>query len=305
MGWPLRMFESTKLYFVTVRCFQGRLLLRPSNQTNAVLGGVLARAARLYSVELFGFVFASNHFHLIVRAPDRNLPRFMQYFLSNVSKKVGWLVDWRGAFWERRYSAEPILDDDALLGRLRYVLAHGVKEGLVRRCIEWPGLSSLPMMLGAQTKTVRWFNWTRRWRDREQMDARRLGDDVAELEQLTVSPLPSLAARSESERRALYEKVVAGIEREASLNQRSVLGVRGILSQHPQVRPLRPARRPRPICHTVSQELRRLFRDGYRDFVSACREASVKWLRGNLRTVFPEGAIRPFLWPRPLRTAAA
>jgi hypothetical protein len=38
-------------------------------------------------------------------------------------------VDWNGGFWERRYSAEPVLDDVALVGRLRYVLAHGVKEG--------------------------------------------------------------------------------------------------------------------------------------------------------------------------------
>ena len=147
MAWPLRMFDSKGIYFVTVRCFQGRLLLRPSRQTNDVLAGVLARAARLSSVELFAFVFASNHVHLIVRAPNGNLPRFMQFLLTNVSKKVGWLVRWRGSFWEHRYSAEPILDDEAFVGRVRYVLAHGVKERLVRRCGDWPGLSSLPMML--------------------------------------------------------------------------------------------------------------------------------------------------------------
>ena len=70
----------------------------------------------------------------------------MQYLLSNISKKVGALVKWRGAFWERRYSAQPLLDEDALLDKVRYVLAHGVKEGLVRRCSEWPGLSALPLM---------------------------------------------------------------------------------------------------------------------------------------------------------------
>ena len=35
------------------------------------------------------------------------------------------MTDWSGGFWERRYSAEPVLDDTALAGRLRYVLAHG------------------------------------------------------------------------------------------------------------------------------------------------------------------------------------
>jgi REP element-mobilizing transposase RayT len=299
------MFEPTQIYFVTVRCFQGRLLLRPSNQTNAVLGGVLARAARLFRVELFGFVFASNHLHLIVRAPERNLPRFMQFLLSNISKKVGWLVDWRGAFWERRYSAEPVLDDEALLGRLRYVLAHGVKEGLVRRCEEWPGLSSLAMTLGSPRMSTRWFNWTRRWRDRRRMDTRRFSDEWAEAEELTLSPLPSLAARPPAERRAIYRQAVVAIEKEAALRWKSVLGVRAILSQDPQLRPQRPARRPRPSCHTISVELRRLFKEGYHTFVARFRDASVNWLRGDLDTVFPEGAIRPFLWPGPVRAMAA
>ena len=61
----------------------------------------------------------------------------MQYLRANLSRKVGRLVDWSGGFWERRYSAEPVLDDEALVGRLRYVLAHGVKEGLVERSAEW------------------------------------------------------------------------------------------------------------------------------------------------------------------------
>lgn len=299
------MFEPTQAYFVTVRCFQGRLLLRPSSQTNTVLCGVLARAVRLSCIELFGFVFASNHLHLIVRAPKGNLPRFMQFLLSNISRKIGWLVDWRGAFWERRYSSEPILDDEALLGRLRYVLAHGVKEGLVRRCEDWPGLSSLSMMLGSPTRSAKWFNWTRRWRGREQMDARRFSDEWVEPEELTLSPLPSLADRPAAERKRLYREAVEAIEKEAALTWKSVLGVKAVLSQDPQSRPARPARRVRPICHTFSVELRRFFKEYYGQFVSRFRGASVKWLLGNLGAEFPDGAFRPCLWPAPALALAA
>ncbi|PTL74953.1 hypothetical protein DAT35_57475 [Vitiosangium sp. GDMCC 1.1324] len=45
-------------------------------------------------------------------------------------------------------SVPPVLDDEALVGRLRYVLTHGVKEGLVERSAEWPGLTCLPQLLG-------------------------------------------------------------------------------------------------------------------------------------------------------------
>src|SRR5262244_2886292 len=143
---PIRMLNPSEIFFLTVRCFQRRYLLRPSQETVEVLGGVLARSVRLHGVELFAFSVISNHLHLIVRAPRGNLPRFMQYLLTNISKKVGKLVGWRGSFWERRYSAEPILDETALLERLSYVLSHGVKEGLVRRCRDWPGLSCFPLM---------------------------------------------------------------------------------------------------------------------------------------------------------------
>jgi len=140
MGWPLRMFQEEGLYFVTSRCFQGRLLLRPSAEVNEVVGGVLARAVQQSAgnVRLHAFTFASNHFHLLVWARGAALAGFMQYLRANLSRKVGRLVDWSGGFWERRYSAEPVLDDTALVGRLRYVLAHGVKEGLVERSAEWP-----------------------------------------------------------------------------------------------------------------------------------------------------------------------
>ncbi|WP_395817526.1 transposase [Archangium minus] len=124
MGWPLRMFQEEGLYFVTSRCFQGRLLLRPSVEVNEVVGGVLARAVQQSAgtIRLHAFTFASNHFHLLVWARGAALAFFMQHLRSNLSRKVGRLVDWSGGFWERRYSAEPVLDDEAMVGRLRYVL---------------------------------------------------------------------------------------------------------------------------------------------------------------------------------------
>ena len=304
MGWPLRMFDVDGIYFVTVRCFQGRLLLRPSRQTNDVLAGVLARAARLSSIELFGFVFASNHFHLIVRAPQGNLPRFMQFFMTNVSKKVGWLVRWGGAFWERRYSAEPILDQESLFGRLRYLLAHGVKERLVRRCVDWPGLNSLSMMLGPPTRSAKWFNWTKRWRDRGRLGIDRYSDEWAEAEQLTLTPLPGLTARLPAAQRMLCKQAVEEIEREAARDRTPVLGVRKVLAQSPQFRPFRLARKARPLCFAATAALRRAFRERYRERVARFREASGRWRRGLLDAAFPEGAVRPCLWPLPLVPAA-
>jgi hypothetical protein len=35
-----------------------------------------------------------------------------------------------------------------------------------------------------------------------------------------------------------------------------------------------------------------------RAFVAAFRQASSRWKHGELNVVFPEGAFRPFVWPR-------
>jgi REP element-mobilizing transposase RayT len=279
-----------------MRCLHGRLFLRPSERTNEVLGGVLARAVRLTGVELFAFAFASNHVHLLVRAPERNLSEFMQHLLTNISKKVGTLVGWRGAFWERRYSAEPVLDDEALLGRIRYILSHGVKEGLVASCREWPGLTSLTMMLDGRPRPFRWFHWSDRWKQRKAgKPCSRFDEKCARTEELVLRTVPHPAFRDARTRRQLLERLVQGIEEQWSSLHRSFRGRAWVLAQRPQHRPERPARSPRPLCHTTSRKLFDEFRQQVHDFVAAFMSASQRWRSGDFNVPFPVGANRPMV----------
>ncbi len=48
MGWPLRMFQEEGFYFVTSRCFQGRLLLVPRGG-GSVMAGDFSASFPLYS----------------------------------------------------------------------------------------------------------------------------------------------------------------------------------------------------------------------------------------------------------------
>jgi len=298
MAYPLRMFEPRGIYFGTVRCAHARHLLRPSPETNDVVGGVLARAARRWAVEVFAFAVQSNHMHLLVRAPRGNLPQFMQFVLSNISRKVGWLVRWRGAFWERRYSAEPVLDDQALIGRLAYILAQGVKDGLVRRCRDWPGLSCLRMLVRGTPRTFRWYGWSKRWRARRSREASdRFHERWSERESLTLTPLPCWSGVHRHQRARRILELVRVIERQAEATHARVLGRRYILAQNPQFRPPHPERSPRPLCHGSRAGLRREFADQYRAFVERFLSASARWRSGQLTAEFPVGAVRPFLWP--------
>jgi hypothetical protein len=296
------MFQEEGYYFVTSRCFQGRLLLRPSAEVNEVVGGVLARAVQqsVGTIRLYAFTFASNHFHLLVWARGAALAGFMQYLRANLSKKVGKLVDWSGGFWERRYSAEPVLDDTALVGRLRYVLAHGVKEGLVDRSAEWPGLTCLPQLLGPARRLFRWFNWTKRWSKRgsEDMEGEgRFAQEWAEPVELEITPLPCWERLKEEERQRAVRGLVEQVEAEAQSRGKPVLGASAVRAQHPHTRPEHLKRSPRPLGHASTRQALKELRERYRAFVATFREAAARWSQGDFSACFPPFAFPPRVAP--------
>lgn len=295
MGWPIRMYSSDGVYFVSARTVRAHMFFRPSNEVNEIVGGVLAKAVQRYGIEVYGFVFLSNHLHLIVRVRDGVLSRFMQYLLANLARKVGRLVGWSGPFWEGRFCASQVLDDTALIGRLGYVLAHGVKEGLVAKVSDWPGLSCLPQLLGESTRTFRWFSWARNWLHGKRV----VSDDgdwsaqCAEEVPLTLSVLPCWQGLPVAERRRKVLAIVAAVEDEARRDHPEPLGVAGVLETHPHHRPADPKKSRRPICHASDPQVRREFIDAYRAFVAIFRQASERFRNGELLTEFPRYAFRP------------
>lgn len=299
MGRPIRHFEPGGIYFVTARTVQGRLLLRPSTLTNEIVGGVLARAIRLYRVELFAFAVASNHLHLLVRSRDGQLSTFMQYVLSNIARKVSAGVGWTGTFWGRRYSSEPVLDPGALLGRFKYTLAHGVKEGLVRTVREWPGLNCLELLLADAPRTFKFYSWTRRWKGgrllRPSMD--RFSATYAEDEVLELAPLPVWAELSPDRRRAKLNEVALEIDKAASQQFARVVGAEAVKQQNPQSIPPNQPRSNRPPCHATNRSLREGYVMAYRAFAEAYAAASREFRRGNFLVRFPPHAHRPPVRP--------
>ncbi len=210
-------------------------------------------------------------------------------------------MDWSGGFWERRYSAEPVLDDTALVGRLRYVLAHGVKEGLVERSAEWPGLTCLPQLLGPARRLFRWFNWTKRWSKRgsEEMAAGegRFAEEWAEPVELEVAPLPCWEGLGEEQRQRAVRGLLEEVEAEARTRGTPVLGARAVRAQHPHTRPEHLKRSPRPLGHASTRQALKELRERYRAFVAVFREAAARWRRGDFSACFPLFAFPPRVVP--------
>jgi REP element-mobilizing transposase RayT len=290
------MYSESGLYFVTARAFQSRHLLKPSRELNDVVGGVLARAVALHGVELHGFVVLSNHLHLLVTARGAILSGFMQYVLGNIARKVGRLRTWPCALWERRFSAEPVLDDAAADERLAYILSNGVKEGLVSQTEDWHGLTCLRQLREDAAATFRFFHWARRW---EKGELREGGDDLlssqwAEEVSLRLTPLPSWRALTADQRRMRVDELAKDIAesgtREAPPAPLLSEAEACAKSHH---RPETTAKSPRPLCHSSSRQLRGDYRDSHALWNCAYMDASAKFRAGQVLVEFPPWAFKP------------
>jgi REP element-mobilizing transposase RayT len=221
---------------VTCRALQSRFLLRPGATLDSIILGALARAQRRYAVRIIAFFFASNHFHLILEVDDAwQLSLFMNYFSSKIAREIGRLTGWREKIFGRRYQAIQISDEpEAQIARLRYVLSHGVKEGLVERLQEWPGVHCVDALTEGKTLEGWWFDRTQEYL------ARRRGEDFgtyqyATRETLELAPLPCWKHLTPEKRQQMAAAMVSEIEAEAA-DRRERTGVPS--------RPRGPPRRP-------------------------------------------------------------
>jgi len=253
MGRPLRHLRPGAVVEITSRTVHARYLLRPSKKLIAVLLGIIGRALARYPVRIHAFFFASNHYHLILTIPDvQTLALFMNYLNGNTAREAGRLVGWKEKFWGRRYRDIEILDDDAQIDRLHYLLSHGCKEGLVSDPREWPGATCVHALLDGKPLVGIWYDRTAEWYARrrgEEFDE----DAYAEKVEFELTPMPCWALLDAAEHRSrvqeMIERIVVETREHNLARNRQPLGVAKILAQHPHDHPQSPkSSRKNSIC---------------------------------------------------------
>lgn len=295
MGRRLRFLPYKRtLVEVTTRTFQGRPLLKPSHKVREITLGVLGRAQRLYEVELHAFVFLSNHYHLLASFRDvRQMAGFCGYLNSNLGRELARLTGWREKIWGRRYAHIAVSNEEsAQVGRLRYLLAQGVKEGLVEQPGDWPGAQCVATLLGQDRLMGCWYDRTREFAARVRREPFNPGD-FSEVEEVVLSPLPCWKSRNPAEIADAVRGLIDSIVQEArdTPTGRST----GTRSSHRKAtdRPARLKRSPMPWFHCASRRTRRQLREAYGLFLAAYRDASAHWRQGELTAPFPDGCFLP------------
>jgi hypothetical protein len=253
-----RWYLPRLVYEVTIRTLHGTFWLRPDPECAAIVAGAFGHALRRYpGVRLHGFDAQSNHLHYLVSATEpAQLPLFFGLVHSNIARQLNQLRRRTGVFWSRRGKVIPVLDTDAQLDRLTYLLSQGPKSHLVASPTDWPGACSTPGLLGDMTVPARYKGLDTCRRNR----LRRTPRPEAELEedvQITLSPLPALEMLAPDELRAVHAALVAKIEADHAGEQ--VMGAQRLAEQDPEARPENFVPSPAPRCHAWAESVRRRF----------------------------------------------
>ena len=288
------------------RTLQGRLLLRPGPDANEIMLGALGRAVEYAKVDLFGFAFASNHYHLLMRVESGlQMARFHCHLNSNLARELGRLHGWRDKFWSRPYRHMVISDEpEAQLARLRYLLANNTKEGLVASPLDWPGPNMARAVLREETLAGYWFNRTKEWA------ARRRGEDFGKYNYATKYEIELQQPRAfadlpKEEYREIIAALVRDIEEDTAAEraERPALGPEILLAKDPHEAPRKPKKSSAPMLFFArSMDLLAEMKEGFRRFVADYRTAADRLLEAQRkggafdpRREFPEGSFPPAL----------
>ncbi len=303
MGYPLRHVpEGGTLVEITINTIQGRYLLRPDQRgrVNELILGVVGRAQRLTSMSIVGISVLSSHAHLLVVPQDaEQMSAFMCHVGRNISDEIGRLHDWPGKLVTRRYrSIEVSNEEEDQIGRLRYLLAAGVKEQLVERAIDWPGVHSARALTHDHPLRGWWYSRTR------ECAARRRGRHYGRFEYATeetvyLDPLPCWRHLPIEEVRRRVRDLIRDIEREAATERRAtekpVRGAEAVMEMDPHYRPSKLDRSPAPDFHAQRKKVRKAMRNAYAWVVASYREAAERLKAGDRKVNFPEGTFPPGL----------
>ncbi len=307
-----RNIDPNSLVEITWRTPMGQYLLVPSTELNEIVVGVLGyflreTAERRRGVRLCGVHAMSNHLHILgVFADTDHMSHYMQVVGGKLSKEVRRLVKdkvWPGHLWGQRYAhVEVTVEPEAQIKRLKYLLSQGViKEKLVDRPTQWPGVSSAAALMTGRPLVGRWFNRTKEWAAWQRNETL-TSEEASEEVEIHLAPLPCWEHLPPGEVQRLAAEMVGAIEEEADANRRAEGRV---LKTEKQIRDLTKVSRtkrpesfkpsPAPLVHAASYRARREFRQAFSEIVRAYREAAERLRMGDREAVFPPGTFPPGL----------
>lgn len=277
-----------------------------------IIGSCMARGIEKYKVRLYGFVWMSNHGHLLLQAPKDKLDEFMAYLNGQIAVNVNRFLGREHQLWARRYSAAQVLDENAEIERLIYMLANPQNAGLVQSIDEWPGLSSAAFFFKKHKDPFLHFDRTA-WHKNGHPPNIAPFLSTMKLEHALLPCLARLSPRAVKRKlRKLLERTAqtVSIINEKPATKSEATESSTLRPVRFRIRPVLPTERPisvrkpklkrkqQPLCHTTNPSLRDRYRDGYRTFRAIYADCSRAYRNGDVTIEFPPGSFAPSKYPQ-------
>ena len=132
-----RYFLPGYVWHITHRCHQKGFLLKFKRDRERWLYW-LFQAKKRYGLCVLNYIVTSNHIHLLVKSMDKeSVSKSMQLIAGRTAQEYNQRKSRRGAYWEDRYHATIIGNDEYLFKCLVYIDLNMVRAGVVAHPCEW------------------------------------------------------------------------------------------------------------------------------------------------------------------------
>ena len=208
MAYKLRVQRTEQLYLVTTRCVGAQHLMRPDDECCLIILACLSRFVVTHKIDVYGFVFMSNHFHLLCGAPLLNLSAFLQDLNSSIARRLNKHRGRDGVFFGERYSTVDVLCEEKALEKLLYILMNPCAAGVVAKPGDYPGVSSWRYHLSGEKVQGHWLD-LRRFHHNRKRNPDVVKEDYITTYEFEVKPLPQWLSSSQEERARRLESAIA------------------------------------------------------------------------------------------------
>ncbi len=133
-----RHYIPGQIWHLTHRCHKKEFLLKFSKDRKRWIEWLFQAKTR-YGVRILNYMVTSNHIHLLVVDTSKKdvIPRSMQLIAGRTAQEYNLRKKRNGAFWEDRYHATAIEDNQHLIQCLIYIDLNMVRAGVVKHPSEW------------------------------------------------------------------------------------------------------------------------------------------------------------------------
>lgn len=128
-----RYYIPGLIWHITHRCHKKEFLLKFARDRRRWLHW-LYEAKKQFGTRILNYNVTSNHIHLLIQdgGSRETLPKTIQMIAGRTAQEYNIRKKRKGAFWEDRYHATAVQDDNHLIRCLVYIDLNMVRAGVVR-----------------------------------------------------------------------------------------------------------------------------------------------------------------------------